>query len=194
MVQFYSKLFSSYEFLNFNCKALILMARVGTDCNLKKLGQGFQIKLLCCRLTMYCFPFDRIVWYLSFRVPMWTHVWEYLSGLTQKIWNSPWLTHLIEALQRRNIVQPFCNISFKVLNITNSLLVHQTIWYSTKKSSKCLKICEPVITVGAIYQHCFIQLGNVFKEKNLIILRKVIFLFYTSLTMFQPYSSYWNPT
>ena len=121
MVQFYSKLFSSYEFLNFNCKALILMARVGTDCNLKKLGQGFQIKLLCCRLTMYCFPFDRIVWYLSFRVPMWTHVWEYLSGLTQKIWNSPWLTHLIEALQRRNIVQPFCNISFKVLNITNSL-------------------------------------------------------------------------
>lgn len=29
-----------------------------------------------------------------------------------------------------------------------------------------MKICEPVITVGAICQHCFIQVGNVFKEKK----------------------------
>ena len=96
MVQFYSKLFSSYEFLNFKCEALVLMARVGTGCtDFKKLSQGFQVKLLCCRLTIYCCPCDRIVSYLSFRVPVWTHVWEYFSGLTQKIWNSPWLTHLI---------------------------------------------------------------------------------------------------
>lgn len=70
-------------------------------------------------------------------------------------------------------------ISFKVLNITNSLLIHQAIRDFTQKSSKGLKIVKPFVTVGAICQHCF------FNEKWTYI----CYYYFFFLSTFQRYSS-----
>ena len=67
------------------------MARIKTDYDLKKMGQLY-FKLNSCAVKndqksiMLCFPFDRVIWYLSFKVhKMRKDDWEYSPTISAQL-------------------------------------------------------------------------------------------------------------